>query len=169
MSEKWWLNGLDQRILNRLTAVNCIENKKTGKKIKQLQYIDCNDLFILKYLVDFYESGNMITKVINGKEYFWVHYSTVLEDFPILHIKKEALALRFKKYKNLGLIEIPMLQQGWDECQEKGKTKKRWGTYSYFRFTDLFIQCIKPKDTIETNQEKIEEDNKVVKLQSKMN
>lgn len=143
---KYWLERLDQRILYRLQAVHTIENKKTGEKTMHLQVIDAADIFILRYLVDFYESGSMVIKEINSKKYFWAHYDSILEELPILHIRKEAVASRFKKYENLGLIEIPPVQHGIDYYIEDGKCKKRWGTYSYFRFTDLMQQCLKPKD-----------------------
>ena len=59
--------------------------------------LDINDLAILRWYIDFKESGYMNKKVIDGKEFYLVIYEYVLQDLPILGMKKDAVYRRFKK------------------------------------------------------------------------
>ena len=59
--------------------------------------LDINDLAILRWYIDFKETGYMNKKVIDGKEFYLVIYEYVLEDLPILGMKKDAVYRRFKK------------------------------------------------------------------------
>ncbi|MEI3235451.1 MAG: hypothetical protein V8S33_14035 [Intestinibacter bartlettii] len=59
--------------------------------------LDINDLAILRWYIDFKESGYMNKKVIDGKEFYLVIYEYVLLDLPILGMKKDAVYRRFKK------------------------------------------------------------------------
>ena len=91
--------------------------------------LDCTDAIILRFIVDFYNTGKM-TKVSNeGKEYFWLSYQNVIEQIPLIRIKsKIALARRIKKYSKCGLME--------------SYTHKGGGTFSCFRFTDMYEKLI---------------------------
>ena len=51
--------------------------------------LDINDLAILRWYIDFKESGYMNKKVIDGKEFYLVIYEYVLLDLPILGMKKD--------------------------------------------------------------------------------
>ena len=59
--------------------------------------LDVNDLAILRWYIDFKESGYMNKKVIDGKEFYLVIYEYVLEDLPILGMKKDAVYRSFNK------------------------------------------------------------------------
>ena len=59
--------------------------------------LDVNDLAILRWYIDFKESGYMNKRVIGGKEFYLVIYEYILEDLPILGMKKDAVYRRFKK------------------------------------------------------------------------
>ena len=59
--------------------------------------LDINDLAILRWYIDFKESGYMNKKVIDGKEFYLVIYEYVLLDLTFLGMKKDAVYRRFKK------------------------------------------------------------------------
>ena len=59
--------------------------------------LDVNDLAILRWFIDFKESGYMNKKVIDGKEFYLVIYDYVLEDLPILYMKKMLFIEGLKK------------------------------------------------------------------------
>lgn len=67
--------------------------------------LDINDLAILRWYIDFKESGYMNKKVIDGKEFYLVIYEYVLEDLPILSMKKDAVYRRFKKMCDKKILE----------------------------------------------------------------
>lgn len=90
--------------------------------------LDATDAVILRYVVDFYNTGLLVKETFNNQEYFWVKYQTLLDELPIVGItNKMALARRFKKYLACGLMEH--------------YTKRKGGIYSFYRFTANY-QCL---------------------------
>lgn len=82
------------------------------------QRIDCIDLTILSWFVDFKESGKMKFVEVKGKRYYWVSYDKLLDDLPILGINKRALYDRFQKLVKFGLLSHYNIRSG--------------GSYSYY-------------------------------------
>ena len=80
---KYTIEGFNQKAAMNITA------EKDGKTLK----LDCTDLIILRFFVDFYP--NMTKKIIDGKEYAWVNYQHILDDMPLLNIGKKMLSERF--------------------------------------------------------------------------
>ena len=76
-----------------------------GKEIK----LDANDLLILNHIADFPNRSNIVKRIIDDNVYFWVSYDTILNELPILCIKKQALADRFKKYVALHLAKLELV------------------------------------------------------------
>ena len=74
--------------------------------------LDINDLAILRWYIDFNESGYMNKKVIDGKEFYLVIYEYVLEDLPILCMKKDAVYRRFKKMCDKKILERRTINEG---------------------------------------------------------
>lgn len=97
------------------------ENGRT-KTIK----LDCTDLIILRWIVDFFP--NMKKAIINGTEYAWVSYDSLLEDLPLLDIGKRALSDRLRKMETLGIL--------------KHETVRTNGTYSYYGFGPEYSRLI---------------------------
>ena len=54
-----------------------------------------DDLLVLRWFVDFAGTPKMRTMIIDNQIYYWVNYSTVLEELPILRISKQTL---YKKH-----------------------------------------------------------------------
>lgn len=93
---------------------------KVGEKELRL---DITDLLLLNQIADF-PNRNHVMKIINDdKIFFWMAYSEILEELPILNLKKQALRDRFDKLVTLGLLE---------------KTTNKTSNMAFFRLTDLY-------------------------------
>lgn len=103
---------------------------------------DVEDLLIIRWFVDFYSSSKMIKMNVGDKTYAWVNYSRVIEDIPILNMKKDTLSRRMKKICETGIMEHETLKQG--------------GTFSLYKLTDKYDQLIS-KDNKTEGTEKIPE------------
>lgn len=96
---------------------------------KALEFgFDVEDLLIIRWFVDFYSSSKMIKMNVGDKTYAWVNYSRVIEDIPILNMKKDTLSRRMKKICETGIMEHETLKQG--------------GTFSLYKLTDKYDQLI---------------------------
>ena len=85
--------------------------------------LDVTDLLLLNQIADF-PNRKYVMKVIEGEKiYFWMAYSTIIEELPILNLKKQALRDRFDKLVALGLLE---------------KTTHKTSNMTFFRLTDLY-------------------------------
>ena len=90
--------------------------------------LDIKDLNILRYIIDFYHTGKMTKKTINGKEYFWIKYQNIIEQLPLLELKtKDSIYRRLSKLVNAGILDHVTL--------------KIKGTFSFYRFTEK-IDCL---------------------------
>ena len=94
------------------------------------QKLDIVDLVILDWLKCFYPK--MKKYFIGEKEYVWIEYQKVLDDIPILDIKKRTVMDRFKKMSELGVLEHTTVY-------EKDGRK---GTYSYFRLSGKYFDLL---------------------------
>lgn len=76
--------------------------KEQDGKVKKL---DATDLLILRDVADFMNRSKIIKYTIDDKVYFSIQYATILEDLPILDIKKQALSDRLDKMVLLNVLE----------------------------------------------------------------
>jgi hypothetical protein len=74
--------------------------------------LDLSDLLILNHIYNFSERKGIKTITQNGKKYFWVEYNSLLNELPILNIKKPALRDRIDKMCALELIEKTLVNDG---------------------------------------------------------
>ena len=134
---KYTIHGFSQQ-----EAVNfkktIIDKNDKEKEIK----IDCTDLLILRWFVDFYPK--MMKVEIEGVQYAWVQYQKILQDLPLLDIKKQALFDRLKKMCEFGIL--------------KHKTIKVNGTFSYYGFGDMYgalidTECIQIQEGVYSTNE----------------
>lgn len=114
---KYTIHGFSQQEAVKFKK-NIIDKNDKEKEIK----IDCTDLLILRWFVDFYPK--MMKVEIDGVQYAWVQYQKILQDLPLLDIKKQALFDRLKK-----LCEFEIL---------KHKTIKVNGTFSYYGYGERY-------------------------------
>lgn len=92
--------------------------------------IDCTDLTILRWLVDFYPS--MKKKTVDGKEYVWLTHKKLMEDIPLLDITKRACIDRMQKLVEFGILDYKLLRQG--------------GTFSLYAFGENYINLVQSTD-----------------------
>lgn len=92
------------------------EVEKNGKK--KVIKIDCTDLVILRWFVDFYP--RMKKMEFDGVQYAWLSHNKLKEDLPIVDISKKSFIERMKK-----LVEFEILEY---------KIVKSEGTFSLYRF-----------------------------------
>jgi uncharacterized phage protein (TIGR02220 family) len=95
----------------------------TEKTIK----IDCTDLVILRWLVDFYPSMKKMT--VDGREYVWLTHKKLQEDIPLLDISKRACVERMQKLVEFKILDYKFLKQG--------------GTFSLYAFGENYINLVR--------------------------
>lgn len=79
--------------------------------------LDLKDLTILRYIVDFIESGKMIEREIDGKIYYWIKQEALIEALPILNISGNiVLRRRLKKLEELNILEYKLIKKGGTYC-----------------------------------------------------
>lgn len=103
-------------------------NGFSQEKLVELK-LDNTDSLILRYIVDFWNTGAMVKKIHNGKEYAWVKYSAIIKELPILKINNhDALRRRLKKIEEAGILEHY-------DCREDGR-------YSFYRLTEKLNELV---------------------------
>lgn len=98
--------------------------------------LNCEDLLLLRWFIDFKESGNMFSKIIDGETYYWISYQRVAEDCPIVSAKKDTVYRKFKRMADLGILGK--------------KTIRENGTFSYYNVGKNYpALLVTPFDTID--------------------
>ena len=95
--------------------------------------LDDRDLMILRWFVDYKDTGTMAKRIINEDMYYWIKYEGIKEAFPIVGWKKDTVYRRLKK-----MVEAKVL---------KHKTIKEKGIWSYYCLGEKYLQLL------DTNQE----------------
>jgi hypothetical protein len=92
--------------------------------------LDLIDLLILRWFIDFKDSGRMDFKIIENDKYYWVKYSKAIEDIPIINLKIRALQRRLLKLSEIGIL--------------KHYTVKENGTFPFYAVGDnyKYLICI---------------------------
>lgn len=97
--------------------------------------LDTVDALILRYFVDFKDSGDMIIEIINNKPYYWIKYDKLIEAIPIIKISsKIVLRRRLKKMENAGILVHYQ--------------KKEGGNYSFYGLGPKY-KCLIKTDQIQ--------------------
>ena len=96
------------------------------------------DALILRYFIDFRDTGKMTARVIDGSVYYWVHYDYFIEEFPILSYSgkqwtKNAIYRRLKR-----LVDCQVLTHQTVRCA---------GTFSYFGIGKAYCSLISSTQT----------------------
>lgn len=66
--------------------------------------LNLQDILILKYLEDFFSSGNAKKIKINNQDFYLVYYNKILKDLPILNIGYDMLRKKIKRLEDKGLL-----------------------------------------------------------------
>lgn len=67
--------------------------------------LDVTDLLLLNQIADFPNRSSVMKIIEDDKIFFWMAYSEILGELPILNMKKQALRDRLDKLVTLGLLE----------------------------------------------------------------
>ena len=113
---KYTIEGFNQEYAMTLRKEAEINGKKVLKKI------DCTDLVILRWFVDFYPNMKKIN--IDGREYAWLTHGKLLEDLPIIDISKRSFIDRMKKLVEFGILDYQLIKKG--------------GTFSVYTFGENY-------------------------------
>lgn len=132
---KYTIEGFSQAeaMKFRRTEIVRKKNQKTGEyEEKEVAVtLDCTDLVILRWFVDFWPR---MTKIeVGGRQYAWVSYKDLIEDMPLLGIKKRALALRLMKLADFGILTHHTVKNG--------------GTFSYYGFGPEYMRLADDRHT----------------------
>lgn len=111
-----------------------------SQKIAADYGLDLNDLAILRWFVDFKESGNMRSMEIDGDVYYWVFYEKISQELFIIKLQKSAIYKRLKKMCDCNIL--------------KKKTVSCGGNYSYFALGENYEDLIKSQKYIKTKSSK---------------
>lgn len=97
---------------------------------KAIEYgLDTDDLLILRWFVDFKGTDKMATIKDNDKVYYWINYSKILEDIPILNVSKERIKKKhFNKLCNCKVLNHKYINDG--------------GSYSYYSLGENYLSLI---------------------------
>ena len=107
-------------------AVCSISKSITDKNGKyKVLTLDVVDLLIIQEIADFMNRKKIIKYTIDDKTYFSIKYDAIIEDLPILGVKKQALRDRIDKMCELGVIEKQVIKDGT-------------GSYVAFRLGDVY-------------------------------
>ena len=108
--------------------------------------LDSVDLHMLRWIVDFIDSNRMRCMTLDGEKYYWVSYQGLIDDLPILYLKKDAIYKRLKRMCELGIL--------------KKKTVFSGGKFSYFTYGENFNELFKSYEELEY-EAKMKEQNEV--------
>ncbi len=110
-----------------------------GGKTKVVQ-IDCTDLVILRWFVDFYPAMKKTT--FEDGEYAWLVHSKLKEDLPILDISARACTERMQK-----LVKFKLLKYRFK--------KDSTGTFSYYTFGENFMNLQTDAPRVQSNADPV--------------
>ena len=126
---KYTIEGFSQEYAMKLKKH--IEKRNKIVEIK----IDCTDLVILRWFVDFYPK--MRKYIIDNKEYAWLTHNKLLEDLPLIDISRGAFIERMQKLVEFGILEYRFVKNG--------------GTYSLYAFGENYNNLIESKEGAGSN------------------
>lgn len=90
--------------------------------------IDGIDLYLLRWFVDFKDTKQMDTKIVDGEVYYWIYHKKVSEDMPILHLQKTAIYRRLKKLCKAQIFKKTIVRER--------------GTFTYYAIGPNYIRLI---------------------------
>lgn len=117
---RYTIDGFSQEYA--MTLKKEINHRNSTKTIK----IDCTDLVILRWFVDFYPRMKKVE--IDGQEYAWLTHSKVLADLPLLDINQRSIIERMQKLVEFNILTYKFVNNN--------------GGHSYYGFGENYINLI---------------------------
>ena len=97
--------------------------------------LDVIDAMLLRFFIDFRDTEKMYSEIIENDKFYWIKYEAVKENIPIINLDKRAIARRFKKLSDCGIL--------------KQYIKKENGTYSMYAVGSKYSMLILDTDNKE--------------------
>ncbi len=91
--------------------------------------LDLTDLCILRWFVDFKDSGNMRYAIVDDEKYYWIFYKKLIEEIYVLYLGRDSIYRRLKK-----LCDAKVL---------KRKTIRYGGNYTYYTLGENYVHLIR--------------------------
>lgn len=107
-----------------------VEIVKNGATKKIIRKIDCTDLVILRWFVDFYPNMKMME--VDGTKYAWLSHKKLLDDLPIIDITKRSFIDRMQKLVDFKILTYKLVKEG--------------GTFSLYGFGENYINLVQSTD-----------------------
>lgn len=104
-----------------------LRTRKVVKDKEKLVKVDCTDLVILRWFVDFYPNTKKV--VVDGKEYAWISHKKIVEDLPIVDITKRAFSERLQKLVDFKILTYKLIKEN--------------GTFTVYGFGENYINLVK--------------------------
>lgn len=145
---RYTIEGFSQTEAVKFRRTEIVKDSKGNDKEKVVT-LDCTDLVILRWFVDFWP--NMMKVEIGGRQYAWLSYKDAIKDMPLLGVKKAAFALRLKKMVSFGILTH--------------KTVKSNGTFSYYGFGPEYMRLAdteRAREIYEGEQNSVEGVHKIL-------
>ena len=101
---RYTIEGFNQAYAMTLKKEIEINGKIVTRKV------DCTDLVILRWLVDFYP--NMRSMEVDGERYVMVTFGKLQADLPMLDISKRAFSERLQKLADFGVLKYKFIKEG---------------------------------------------------------
>ncbi|WP_317311044.1 hypothetical protein [Clostridium thermobutyricum] len=104
--------------------------------------LDIKDVHILRYMLDFMDSGILRKRIIDGKDFYWIRTDLIIEDNPILKINlKNSIRKRIKKLIDKEFLEYVNYKKGTNKTlYRRGKALEKIEDKNYKRDLSYFIK-----------------------------
>lgn len=150
---KYTIEGFSQEYAISLRKMIFKRNKNVEIKI------DCTDLVILRWFVDFYP--NMKKIIVDGREYAWLTHKKLLEDLPLIDISKNAFIERMQKLVTFEVLDYKFIKDGgtfslytfgknYENLISKGICSNKYGVHAQTG-TGVCVQTDTKDNTINNN------------------
>ena len=123
---KYTIEGFSQEYAMTLREKVEVDGKIIEKKI------DCTDLVILRWFVDFYPKMRKLE--VDGVQYAWVSRKKLVEDLPLVDISEKAFSERMQRLVYFGILTYRLIKEG--------------GTFSVYGFGKNYGHLICQTDTV---------------------
>ena len=117
---RYTIEGFSQAFAMTLKKEVDVNGKTVTRKI------DCTDLVILRWFVDFYP--NMKKIEVDGRQYAWLTHKKLQNDLPLVDINKRSFIDRMQKLVDFEILDYQLLKEG--------------GTFSLYTFGKNYVKLI---------------------------
>lgn len=93
-------------------AIEGFSQQQAVKFRDDKQKLDCIDLVLLRWFIDFKDTPKMKYLDVRENRYYWVNYEKILSDMPILSMSKRAVYDRLQKLVKFGILTHHHVKDG---------------------------------------------------------